>query len=390
MMRPAKRHFRALALATCLATCLLTGCAGLEDAPRPAAAQQTTAAQTPAATSQVRAPVAPPITTPWNSRISPASQQITSFAALAPAVDRSIAYAARKPANAVAVDQPGARLTWGQLHQSLTTFRRILPELDRDPTVLAKYFTWAPLATDTLLTGYYEPTIEVSRTRQGQYIWPIYRNPGASGKQHSREAIDYKGVLAGRNLELGFAKDPIAVFFLHVQGSGKLRYIEDGSTIYALFDGHNAHRYVGVGRVMVERGCFPEEEMSMQRIRRFLEENPSQVREYLTKNPSYIFFKASQTPPVGAMGVPVTPHASVAVDPGFVPYGTLLAVDGDLPGYPPGTGPGVERFTGFVMAQDTGCMRGNHFDLYLGPGEKAAHQAGLMKGTAKAYVLLPK
>ncbi|MFP5257433.1 MAG: MltA domain-containing protein [Acidobacteriota bacterium] len=388
-----KRRPRALALAVCLvAHCLLAGCAGLEGNPA-ASAQGQSAPNNPSqasAPNQVRLPVTPAPTGPWNTRISPASQQIPSFASLAPAVDRSIAYAARKPPQAVAVDKPGVTLTWGQLHQTLLTFRRILPELDRDPSVLGKYFTWVPLSTDTLLTGYYEPTIEVSRTRQGQYVWPIYRNPGPSGKSHSREAIDYKGALAGRNLELGFAKDPIAVFFLHVQGSGKLRYIEDGSTVYALFDGKNNHRYVGVGRVMVEQGCFTQEEMSMQRIRRYLEENPSQVRDYLTKNPSYIFFKASQTPPVGAMGVPVTPHASVAVDPGFVPYGLLLAVDGDLPGYPPGTGPGVERFTGFVMAQDTGCMRGNHFDLYLGPGEKAAHQAGLMKGTAKAYILAPK
>uniref|UniRef100_I2PYT9 peptidoglycan lytic exotransglycosylase n=1 Tax=Desulfovibrio sp. U5L TaxID=596152 RepID=I2PYT9_9BACT len=372
-----------------LALCLIAGCAGVADRERseaPAVRPGPTAP--PATAGQPLSPARPADAAgPWPGRLTPASQQIPSFASLAPAVDRSIAYAARKPAGALAVDQPGAQLTWGQLHQSLATFRRILPELDRDPSILAKYFKWVPLSTDTLLTGYYEPTIEVSRTEHGPYVWPIYRNPGSLAKKNSREAIDYKGALRGRGLELGFAKDPIAVFFLHVQGSGKLRYVEDGSTVYALFDGNNGHRYVGVGRVMVNRGCFPEEEMSMQRIRRFLEENPTQIREYLTTNPSYIYFKASQTPPVGAMGVPVTPHCSVAVDPGFVPYGTLLVVDGDLPGF---SSPAPERFTGLVMAQDTGCMRGNHFDLYLGPGEKAAHQAGLMKGTAKAYVLMPR
>lgn len=365
---------------------LISGCAGVAESPA-----QPPGPRTGQNGYEVRQPVTPPPaaapTTPWNSRISPASQQIPSFASLAPAVDRSIAYAARKPASAVAVDRPGATLTWGQLHQSLVLFRRILPELDRNPAVLSQYFKWVPLDTDTLLTGYYEPTIEVSRTAHGPYVWPIYRNPGALAKKHSREAIDYRGALRGRGLEIGYAKDPIAVFFLHVQGSGKLRFVEDGFTEYVLFGGNNGHRYVGVGRVMVNRGCFPEEEMSMQRIRRYLEENPSQMREYLTSNPSYIFFKESQTPPVGAMGVPVTPHASVAVDPGFVPYGALMVVDGDLPGFP---GPAPERFTGFVLAQDTGCMRGNHFDLYLGPGDKAAHQAGLMKGTAKAYVLLPR
>ena len=328
-----------------------------------------------------------PVQSPWPQRISPASQQIRSFASLAPAVDRSIAYVSRKPQGAVAIDRPGATLTWGQLHRTLTTFRRVLPELDRDPSALAKYFRWVGLDSQTLLTGYYEPTIEVSRTRHGPYVWAIYRNPGRAAKQFSREAIDYHGALAGHGLEIGYARDPIAVFFLHVQGSGKLRFIEDGSTVYALFNGNNGHRYKGVGRLMVNQGCFPNEEMSMQRIRRYLEEHPDQIKYYLTQNPSYIFFKTSQTPPVGAMGVPVTPHCSVAVDPGFVPYGTLLVVDGDLPGF--GT-PTPERFTGFVMAQDTGCMRGNHFDLYLGPGEKAAHQAGLMKGTALGYILVAR
>ena len=384
MQRPLHLLLRALVVAVCLlAPILLAACAGVETPAPPARTAP------PAATGGKTAGTATPspVTTPWPTRISPASQQIPSFASLAPAVDRSIAYAARKPPQAVAIDRPGATLTWGQLHQALSTFRRILPELDRDPSVLAKYFKWVPITSDTLLTGYYEPTIEVSRTEHAPYVWPIYRNPGRSGKKPSREAIDYHGALRGRGLEIGYAKNPIDVFFLHVQGSGKLRYIEDGSTTYALFDGNNGHRYVGIGRVMVERGCFALEEMSMQSIRRYLEEHPAETREYLTANPSYIFFKTSQTSPVGAMGVPVTPHCSVAVDPGFVPYGSLLVVDGDLPGF--GT-PSPERFTGFVMAQDTGCMRGNHFDLYLGPGEKAASQAGLMKGTAKAYILMPR
>lgn len=328
-----------------------------------------------------------PALAPWPKRISPASQQIRNFASLAPAVDRSIAYVSRKPQGAVAVEHRGVTLTWGQLHHTLTTFRRVLPELDRDPSVLAKYFRWVPLDSETLLTGYYEPIIEVSRTEHGPYRWPIYRNPGRLAKSYSREAIDYHGALRGKGLEIGYAKDPIAVFFLHVQGSGKLRFVEDGSTTYVLFNGNNGQRYRGVGRLMVNQGCFLEEEMSMQRIRSYLEAHPDQIRTYLTQNPSYIFFKASQSPPVGAMGVPVTPHCTVAVDPGFVPYGTLLVVDGDLPGF--GT-PTPERFTGFVMAQDTGCMRGNHFDLYLGPGEKAAHQAGLMKGKALGYVLVAR
>lgn len=386
MSRPKYSAPRVLTVVICLsALLLLAGCAGVsQQSPAPAGR----ATPPPPAGQTTGTYPAPPVTTPWPTRISPASQQIPSFASLAPAVDRSIARAAKKPPQSIAIDRPGAQMTWGQLHHALVTFRNILPELDRNPAVLGKYFKWVPLDSDTLLTGYYEPTIEVSHTQSAAYPWPIYRNPGSQGKRHSREAIDYKGALRGQGLEIGYAKNLIDVFFMHVQGSGKLRFVEDGSTIYALFDGKNSHPYVAVGGVMVNRGCFPREEMSMQRIRQYLDEHPNQVREYLTQNPSYIFFKTSQTPPVGAMGVPVTPHCSVAVDPGFVPFGALMVVDGDLPGF--GPGPATERFTGFVMAQDTGCMRGNHFDLYLGPGEKAAHQAGLMKGRAKAYILMPR
>jgi membrane-bound lytic murein transglycosylase A len=376
---------RWLALSACLLVLgLIGGCAGSTPAQTGQPGQQA-----PSAGVRQSVPYAltAPVLPPWPKRISPASQQIQSFASLAPAVDRSIDYVSRKPQGSVAIDRPGARVTWGQLRQTLVTFRRVLPELDRDPSVLDKYFRWVPLHTETLLTGYYEPTIEVSRTEHGPYVWPIYRNPGKLAKRYSREAIDYHGALKGQGLELGYAKDPIAVFFLHVQGSGKLRYVEDGSTVYALFNGNNGHQYRGVGRLMVNQGCFTDEEMSMQRIRSYLEAHPDQIKQYLTQNPSYIFFKASQTSPVGAMGVPVTPHCSVAVDPGFMPYGSLLVVDGDLPGF--GT-PTPERFTGFVMAQDTGCMRGNHFDLYLGPGDKAAHQAGLMKGTALGYILVAR
>jgi len=375
MRHPLRLIPRLPALAAgCLTLALLAGCAGKTVQPTP-----------PGRWSQAPRPTR--VTTPWPSRISPASQQIPSFASLAPAVDRSIAYTAKKPPNALAVNQPGARLTWGQLHHALITFRRILPGLDRDPSILAKYFRWVPLQSDTLLTGYYAPTIDVSRTPNATYAWPIYRSPGSLRKRYSREQIDYHGALRGHGLEIAYAKDPIDVFFLHVQGSGRLRFVEDGSTTYVLFNGTNGRHYVGVGRVMVNNGCFPQEEMSMQRIRGYLKDHPSEVRAYLSQNPSYVFFKTSQTPPVGAMGVPVTPHCSVAVDPSFVPYGTLMVLDADLPGYQT---PTPERFTGFIMAQDTGCMRGNHFDLYLGPGDKAGYQAGLMKGTAQAFILLPK
>jgi len=169
----------AVAAALWLAPLFLGGCAEKTVSPPPAP---------PGAAAFGRpAPAPTPVTTPWPTRITPASQQIQSFSSLAPAVDRSIAYVSRKPPTGIAVDHPGARLTWGQLHQALVTFRRILPELDRDPSILAKYFKWVPLETDTLLTGYYQPLLEVSRTPSATYAWPIYRNPGSQRiRQHDQ------------------------------------------------------------------------------------------------------------------------------------------------------------------------------------------------------------
>jgi len=249
MRHPIFSHARVLVVLSCLAgLALLGGCAGTTKAP---VSQNLPATRTAPPVAQA------PITTPWPTRISPTSQQIQSFASLAPAVDRSIAHVARKPQGALAVDRPGARLTYGQLHQTLVTFRRILPELDRDPSVLGKYFKWVPIESDTLLTGYYEPTIEVSRTEHAPYVWPIYRNPGGAGKNYSREAIDYGKALRGRGLEIGYAKDPIDVFFLHVQGSGKLRYIEDGSTTYVLFNGKKQPPLRGRGPGHGQPGLLP-------------------------------------------------------------------------------------------------------------------------------------
>lgn len=323
---------------------------------------------------------------PWEKRLSPATQYLSSYESMRPAIRSCLTHLAGKPADETAMLVGGTVLTWGQLRTTLERLDSLLPGLDRDPGLLAAHFTWITADEDALLTGYYEPWIEASLTPRPDYPHPLYRSPG-KGKKPSRAAIDFGGALKGRGYEIAWAKSLIDVFFLQVQGSGRL-LLPDGSTKNVVFGGSNGHKYVAVGRVLVERGDITEEEKSMQRIRRFFTEHPDKVQEVLSRNPSYIFFKLAENGPVGGMGAVLTPYVSAATDPASLPYGTLLAVDGLLPGFPEGAPP--ERFTGLLVAQDTGCMQGYHVDLFCGAGERAVFQAGHMKNAAAVRVLVAR
>ncbi|QLA18576.1 MltA domain-containing protein [Desulfolutivibrio sulfoxidireducens] len=323
---------------------------------------------------------------PWQERISPATQNIAAYESMRPAIRACLTHLAGKPPGDTAMLVGNTVLTWGQLKTTLERLDSLLPELDRDPTLLAAHFTWITADENALLTGYYEPWIEASLAPHPDYPHPIYRSPG-KGKKPSRAAIDFGGALRGKGYEIAWAKSLIDIFFLQVQGSGRL-LLPDGSTKNVVYGGSNGHKYVAVGRVLVERGDIAEEEKSMQRIRRFFTEHPEKTQEVLSKNPSYIFFKLAEKGPIGGMGTVLTPYVSAATDPSALPYGTVLAVDGPLPGFPEGGPP--ERFTGLLLAQDTGCMQGHHVDLFCGAGERAAFQAGHMKDPAALRVLVAR
>src|SRR4029079_2951538 len=197
-------------------------------------------------------------------------------------------------------------------------------------------------------TGYYEPEIEGSRVQLPGYV-PIYRLPtdlirctkpdGTSGRGRvdqtgtcvlyfTRPEIE-DGVLANRGLELAWAKDPVDLFFLEIQGSGRIRF-PDGSVMRVGYAGQNGREYVAIGRLLRERGILPPGGANMQAIKAWIAANPDQGRELMRENSSYIFFKELTGPgPFGALNVPVTPHGTVAADPKFVPLGApvYLAVD---------------------------------------------------------------
>ncbi len=314
------------------------------------------------------------------------SQYMRSYTELAMAVADSRRWAERRPPTETAFERPWVRLTWGQLAQTARELEALLPALDEDPTLLAQRFVWLQLAPRSLLTGYYEPLLDCSLTPAPGYAHPLYGKPPEQGALPTRDAIDHHGALAGRGLEIAWCKDPTDVFFLHVQGSGRLR-LPGGGERHALWAGSNKHPYTSVGKVLIEEGYGDRHTMSMQTIRALFAAHPEKVRGWLAHNRKYIFFRLADEGPIGAMNTRLTPRGSVAVDRDFIPLGAILALDAPLPG---GDGYAPQRLQGLVAAQDTGVMDGNHLDLFMGFGAEAEARAGRMKGRAATRLLVSR
>ena len=257
-----------------------------------------------------------------------------------------------------------------------------------------------------LATGYYEPEIAGTRTPMPGYTVPIYRrptdmieadlglfSPALKGKHVRGRVLGNKfvpyadraeiaaGWLAGRGLELAWAADPIEFFFLQVQGSGRLR-LPDGSIMRIGYDGQNGRDYTAIGKVMQDRGLMDAGAASMEAIIAWLRAHPDQAHDILNANQSWVFFRELTGPgPIGALGVPVTGQASVAVDPRFVPLGAPIILKTDR-----------AAANGLWIAQDTGgAIKGaNRFDTFWGAGEAARQIAGSLVARGTAYLLLPK
>ena len=263
-------------------------------------------------------------------------------------------------------------------------------------------FDWVRVADGrAFATGYYEPEIEGSRTPQPGYT-PIYRLPpdlirctkpdGSIGRGRidpatgicslyfTRPEID-DGALAGKGLELAWAKDPVDLFFLEIQGSGRIR-MPDGSVMRIGYAGQNGRDYVAIGRVLREQGILPPGGANMESIKAWIRANPDQGRALMRQNLSYIFFKELTGPgPLGALNVPVTGRGSVAADPNFVPLGAPVYLTLDR-----------REASGLWVAQDTGgAIKGaNRFDTFWGAGPEAVAIAGGMSANGEALILLPK
>ena len=269
-----------------------------------------------------------------------------------------------------------------------------------------------------LFTGYFEPTYEASLVKNDVFRYPIYQTPTdlvqidlsqfgrgyrslrLVGRLHgrtvvpyySRDDIDLRGVLSGKNLEIAWLKDPVDVLFLQIQGSGRL-LLPDGNTIQVGYAASNGHPYRSIGRYMIDKGYIDQAQMSMQKIRDFLHTHPDLIDEIFSKNPSYVFFRILEEGPLGNIGVPLTPGRSIALDSRLFPRGALGFINCQKPVLD-GTGQGMKwvPFSRFVLNQDTGgAIKGpGRADLFWGSGHYAEVAAGHMRHEGELYILLIK
>ncbi len=200
------------------------------------------------------------------------------------------------------------------------------------------------------------------------------------------------GAIAGRGLEICWLKNQTDLLFAQIQGSARIR-LEDGSTIRINYDAHNGYPYTAVGRILIDRGIIPREQMSMQKIREWMEQNPDGAKELRRQNRSYVFFRevplSDKDEAVGAQGVPLTPGRSIAVDSALHVYGTPFFIEGELPIQ---SEQSKTPFRRLMIAQDTGsAITGPaRADLYFGAGADAGKVSGRLKNNMHFVILVPK
>ncbi len=267
-------------------------------------------------------------------------------------------------------------------------------------------------SSDGMITGYYGPELLGSRMPTDEYKYPLYSQPDSMlivdldeiypelsqyrlrgrvvGNRvvpfFEREEIDNgDNPLSGQ--EIFWVKDPVDLFFLHIQGSGRIR-LPDDEVVMVNYANQNGHPYRSIGKLLLERNAMTRDQMSMQNIRRWVKENPEAGKRLLAENPSYVFFRElspDYKSPPGALGVPLTALRSLAVDPRTIPLGAPVFLSTTFPG----TGSPLQQL---MVAQDTGgAIKGQvRADFFWGMGNDAGKIAGKMKQDGRLWVLLPK
>lgn len=262
-----------------------------------------------------------------------------------------------------------------------------------------------------LLTGYYVPDLKGSRSATAEYPYPLYRRPDdllvidlsevypdlgnyrLRGRLEGSRVVPYWGraEIDGQarplaSQELFWVGDPVELFFLQVQGSGRIQ-LDNGEQVLVNYADQNGHPYRSIGKYLLDRGAMTRDQMSLQNIRTWAKNNPGEVAALLNQNPSYVFFReldsSVQSPP-GALGVPLTPGRSMAVDRRYIPLGAPVFVETTWPN-------SEQPLQRLMVAQDTGgAIKGKiRGDFFWGMGEQAGEQAGRMKQAVKFWVLLP-
>ncbi|MFT5485492.1 MAG: membrane-bound lytic murein transglycosylase A [Paracoccaceae bacterium] len=307
----------------------------------------------------------------------------------------------------------GSAAVW----QSICVEARTLPPGDDRAARAFFERRFAPAAVsgrdgrDGLITGYFEPELQGTRKRQARFDVPLHVRPpdlvavdlGRFSKElkgkriagrvvqgrlipyHNRGQIE-GGALRGKKLELVWVDDAADAFFLHIQGSGRIR-LRDGSVLRVGYAGTNGQAYTAIGRELIARGEIPRERMSMQAIRKWMGANPLAGAKLMRTNKSYVFFRELTGPgPIGAQGVALTPERSIAIDRGILPLGLPVWMDTVLPDA------AVTPYRRLMVAQDTGgAIKGAvRADVFWGPGTRAAQMAGSMKSPGRYWFLRPR
>ncbi|MBI5183095.1 MAG: MltA domain-containing protein [Nitrospinae bacterium] len=341
------------------------------------------------------------------------------------AINRDLDYLRRIPQDNVYIYGPD-RYTTVEIIDSMETFLNILEgSLDNkafNKTIRSQFNIYRSTGGDgkgtVLFTGYYEPVLEGSLTKEGKYLFPLYSKPNDmieiyleefkpkykgeriiarldNGKilpYFSRYEIDNKGVLRDKGLEIAWISDPVDIFFLQIQGSGEIR-LENGQAIKVNYTASNGRSYKSIGHLLIDEGVIPKEEMSLKRLKEYLKDNPLERERILSYNESYIFFRIAEDGPLGNIEVPLTQGRSIATDSTLFPKGGLAFIITEKPVIDE-SGKIIEwrHLARFVLNQDTGeAIKGSgRVDLFFGKGNEAEIAASNMMHNGKLYFLMKK
>lgn len=239
-----------------------------------------------------------------------------------------------------------------------------------------------------MFTGYFEPELDGALNANGPFRYPVYKMPPEARSVNrwlSRRDILTSGVMQDRGLEIAWVDDPVELFFLQIQGSGRIR-LPGGASLRVGYGGANGHIYRSIGVELVRRGIYKAHQVSAEVIKNWVRRNPTAGKELLLHNPSYVFFREvrnvdGQYGPLGAMNRSVTALRSIAVDPKFTPLGAPVWLEKD----------GAGKMRRLMIAQDTGsAIKGaQRADIFYGTGDAAGKAAGLLRDPGRMVVLLP-
>ena len=239
-----------------------------------------------------------------------------------------------------------------------------------------------------LFAGYFEPELEGSLTRTARYRFPVYKMPPEARQNRpwlTRREILESGVMDGRGLVIAYVDNPVELFFLQIQGSGRIR-LAGGGTVRVGYRGSNGHNYRSIGQELVRQGVYQAHQVSAEVIKNWVRRNPDSGQKLLYHNDSYVFFREvtkvpSDKGPLGAMNRSITTMRTVAVDPSFVRLGSPVWIEKD----------GKEPLRRLMVAQDTGsAIKGaQRADVFFGTGDEAGRKAGTLRDPGRLVVLMP-